>query len=224
MANRMPAVSRSVGARECRCAAAVALLLLGAWPADAADGLDHPHNEIAQAVVAAEVKLPEVNLIDQEGRATRFRSDVIGDRIVVMNFIYTSCKTTCPMASAIFGYVQERLGERLGGEVMLVSLTIDPVTDRPARLQAYAAQHHPKPGWLWLTGEKVAVDQVLNGVGAYSANVTEHPAMVLIGDGRTGQWMRLVGFPTPDEILIKVERLLEARHSGPQGSGHAQLR
>jgi protein SCO1/2 len=163
--------------------------------------------------VATEVKVPDVSLIDQEGRAVGVVSDVIGEKIVVMNFIYTSCKTACPMSSAIFGLVQERLGSRLGTDVRLVSLTVDPVTDSPARLKAFARKMEAREGWQWLTGEKPAVDRVLEGLGVPTPDVADHPTVVLVGDGRTGRWMRLFGFPSPDEILAQVERLQHFRDS-----------
>lgn len=160
---------------------------------------------------ATDVKLLDLALVDQQGLAKKFRTDVIGDRIAVVNFIYTSCKTSCPMASAIFGQVQERLGPLLGRDVVLVSLSIDPVTDRPARLLAAAEQFHAKPGWSWLTGDKATVDRVLRGLGVYSSNIVEHPTMVMIGDGKTGEWVRLLGFPTPDDIMAHLERVQPAR-------------
>ncbi|MBM3854122.1 MAG: SCO family protein [Verrucomicrobia bacterium] len=164
-----------------------------------------------RASSTAEVKVLDLSLVDQHGLARKLQTDVIGDRLVVVNFIYASCKTSCPMASAVFGQVQERLGSRLGQEVVLVSLSIDPVTDRPARLLATAEQFHAKPGWTWLTGEKAAVDRVLHGLGLYLSNIADHPTMVMIGDGKTGEWIRLLGFPTPDGIMAHLERIQAAR-------------
>lgn len=158
-----------------------------------------------------DVKVLDLGLLDQRGLARKFRTDVIGDHIAVVNFVYTSCKTSCPMASAIFEQVQERLGSRLGEDVVLVSLSIDPVTDRPVRLLAAAEQFHAKPGWSWLTGDKATVDRVLHGLGVYSSNIVEHPTMVMIGDGKTGKWVRLLGFPTPDDIMAHLEPIQPAR-------------
>lgn len=174
---------------------------------------DKPSVGESGSPLSTEVKLLDVDLVNRLGRVERFRSDVVGDRIVVMNFIYTSCKTACPMSSAIFGLVQERLGPRLNEDVRLVSLTVDPVTDRPARLQAYAQRHHAGDGWSWLTGDKPAMDRVLGGLGIETSNVADHPAVVLVGDARTGRWVRLLGFPSPDEIVAQVDRLSEARQS-----------
>lgn len=164
-------------------------------------------------VSTRDVKVLDVGLLDQQGAVRKFQTDVIGDRIAVVNFVYASCKTSCPMASAVFGQVQDRLGSRLGRDVAMVSLSIDPVTDRPAKLRAVADQFDSKPGWSWLTGEKAVMDQVLRGFGVYLSNITDHPTMVLIGDGKTGEWIRLLGFPSPDEIIRHVERFEQARRA-----------
>jgi protein SCO1/2 len=192
----------------------VALLLLGAGTAAADDKHKHTQRTKPATVtkaLSAEVKLLDLELIDQNGQPARFKSDVIGERIVVMNFIYTGCTTVCPVTSAIFGQVQQRLGQRLGKDVVLVSVSADPVRDRPPRLRAYAKKHEARQGWIWLTGHKAAVDDVLEGLGAYTPNFEDHPAMVLVGDGRTGEWARFFGFVGPDRIMAKVDQLLAAR-------------
>lgn len=193
-----------------------ACLWLGASTAGAhegghADGARRTQPATASRPAPTVVELFDLELIDQNGRPAKFQSDVIGDRIVVMNFIYTSCTTVCPVNSAIFGQVQRRLGPRLGTEVFLVSLSVDPVTDRPTRLRAYAKKHRAQRGWIWLTGEKLTVDKVLDGLGAYTPNYEDHPSMVLVGDARTGEWARFFGFASPDQIMAKVEGLLAAR-------------
>jgi len=159
------------------------------------------------------VQLRDRTLLDQDGEPVRFVSDVIGDRIVVMDFVYTTCTTVCPVLTAVLGQVQMRLGERLGNEVILVSVSVDPGRDTPRRLKAYAASHHAKPGWVWLTGDKTSVDEVLDGLGAYTPNFEDHPSMVLVGDGRSGNWNRFFGFPGPDQLLAVVDELAMARQA-----------
>ncbi len=160
---------------------------------------------------SAEVDLKDLTLLEQNGREVKFVSDVIGDRIVVMDFVYTSCTTVCPVLSAVFGQMQERLGDRLGDEVALVSVSVDPARDTPQRLKAYAASLKARPGWVWLTGPKTTVDEVLDGLGAYSPSFEDHPAMVLVGDGRSGEWTRFFGFPSPKRLMEQVDALKLAR-------------
>jgi protein SCO1/2 len=189
----------------------------------AAGGADpHAHHKAmlskpAEPAKSADVELKDLALLDQDGREVKFVSEVIGDRIVVMDFVYTSCTTVCPVLSAVFGQVQERLGERLGEDVALVSVSVDPTRDTPQRLRAYAAKLEARPGWVWLTGPKPTVDEVLDGLGAYSPNFEDHPAMVLVGDGRTGEWSRFFGFPSPGRLMEKVDALQAARKAAAGG-------
>jgi protein SCO1/2 len=166
------------------------------------------------AAESADIDLRDRLLVDQDGRERMFVSEVVGDNIVVMDFVYTTCTTICPVLSALFTQVQGQLGEAVGDEVTLVSMSVDPVRDTPQRLKAYSAKHRAGDGWLWLTGPKADVEDVLTGLGAYTPSFEDHPSMVLIGDGRTGEWKRLFGFPNPDRIVQIVNDLREQRGAG----------
>ncbi len=172
------------------------------------------HESTAKPVESADVDLRDRTLVTQDGEEVRFVGDVIGDNIVVMDFVYTTCTTICPVLTALFTQVQGQLGDELDNGVVMVSMTVDPVRDTPQRLKAYAAKHGAADGWVWLTGPKPTVDDVLTGVGAYSVNFEDHPSMVLVGDGRTGEWRRLFGFPNPDRIMEVVKDLQQRRAAG----------
>lgn len=165
----------------------------------------------ASAGAATRVTLAEAPLLDQDGRRLRFPADVLGDQIVVMDFVFTTCTTICPILSAKLARLQERLGARAGAEVRLVSFSIDPARDTPARLKAFGARFHAGPAWTWLTGEVGDVERVLKGLGAFTPAFTEHPPMMLVGDGRTGKFLRLNGFPDADRLLAAVDELVRAR-------------
>jgi protein SCO1/2 len=189
---------------------------------DAGEVDPHAHhkammNKPAEPAKSTDVDLVDLELTDQDGRHVRFVSDVIGDHIVVMDFIYTTCTTVCPVLSAILSQVQSKLGDRLGDEVALVSVTVDPTRDTPQRLKAYAAKHKARTGWTWLTGPKLTMEEVLDGLGAYSPNFEDHPSMVLVGDGRTGHWSRFFGFPNADRIMKQVDALAAARQADVGG-------
>jgi protein SCO1/2 len=156
------------------------------------------------------VDLRDLELVDQEGRRGMFASELIGDKLVALNIFYSDCTTVCPVTSAIFAQLQDRLGERMDREVRLISLTVDPITDTPPRLKAYSRKHGTKPGWFWMTGSKPAMDEVLDGLGLYSADYTEHPAAVLVGDSLSGEWRRFYGFSSPAQILDQLN-LLQAK-------------
>jgi len=147
------------------------------------------------------VTLIDHELIDQTGEKKRFVSEVIGDKKAVIAGIYTGCTTICPITTLLFAELQEALGQRLEEEVRLISLSVDPVNDTPDILADAAAEIEAKPGWFWLTGPPIKQNEVLLGIGAYSTDVTEHPPVFLVGDGATGEFTQLYGFPSIDEFL-----------------------
>lgn len=172
------------------------------------------HKAPEPAVEFADIDLRDVVLLNQDGEEVRFINDVIGDKIVVMDFIYTTCTTVCPVLTALFTQVQTQLGDELGNEVVMVSMTVDATRDTPARLKAYANKHRVQEGWTWLTGPKSTMDDVLTGLGAFSVSFEDHPAMVIVGDGRTGEWQRMFGFPNPDRIMSVVNEFRAKRRAG----------
>ena len=141
----------------------------------------------------------------------KFKSEVIGDKLVAMTFVFTSCTTICPVFNAIFSQLQELLGDRQGKEVILISMSIDPTRDIPLRMKERPKEFGAKPGWYYLTGQKQNVDQVLKGLDAWFPNFEEHPPMALVGDGKTGTWRRISGFPMPKQLLAMIDGLTAAR-------------
>ncbi|MCQ4347447.1 SCO family protein [Pseudomonas stutzeri] len=187
------------------------LLALGAAPALASDPhAGHPA-AAPRAAESARVQLAEAWLIDQHERPQRLREDVVGERIVVIGFVYTSCTTVCPVVSAIMQKLQTALGARAGGEVQLVSLSVDPLRDTPQRLREQAERYRAGPGWSWLTGSLPAVTAALQGFGAWSADFAAHPPLIMVGDGRSGEWRRYYGFADPAVLLARVDALAAAR-------------
>lgn len=209
-------------------AAALAALLL-ARPALAADkeaGCAHCDAEKVKAeqkraATAATVAVTVVDreLRDQQGRPARFARDVVGGDVVVMDFVFTHCTTICPVLSAKMARVQQLLGERLGKGVKLVSLSLDPVRDTPERLKAWGAKFKAGPHWQLVTGRQEDQEAVLKGLGAYVADFTQHPPMILVGDGRSGRWVRVNGFPDPQKVVGLVEEMLASRKSTTARAG-----
>jgi len=201
-------------------ALAAGVLAAGAPGAARAHEEAHQHHAAAApAPGAAKVVLREEPLVDAAGKRVRLAKDVIGDRIAVVNFIYTTCTTVCPVASATFQQLQGRLGAAFGKEVVLVSVSVDPLRDTPERLREYAGRYDARAGWVWLTGAKPDVDAVLKGFGAYTPRYEDHPAMVLVGDA--GAWTRFLGFPSVEQLLARVEALAAARARSGKVAHHA---
>ncbi len=195
-----------------------ALLLLSCpLSGSAMEGMDHSahqHHEQHQSAAPVKPEMAQVDLVSevlqsQYGQPVNLTDDIGKHRILVMNFVYTTCTTVCPVTSAVFEQLQAQLQaqESLGSEVMLVSVTVDPVRDTPQKLKDYAGRFHAGKDWLWLTGEKRRVDRVLEGLGAYTPDFRDHPAMVLVGEPSSNRWMRFFGFPSPEKILATIEDL-----------------
>lgn len=196
-------------------AASLALTVTAAMAQDHSHHQHHQTDTTPKAAAASEVKYADTVLIDQFGQKRKLASEVFADRIVVLDFAYTTCTTICPVLTALLTKVQTGLGDRLGKDVALVTITVDPARDTPARLREYAAKHGAKAEWAWLSGPTGTVNEVLRGFGAYAPNFEDHPPQVLVGDPRSGQWTRFFGFADPQSILAKVEELTHARHMAP---------
>ncbi|WP_256675785.1 SCO family protein [Pseudomonas sp. R5(2019)] len=200
----------------CTLALALGALNMGLAHAHSAAGHEG-HAPAAPQRERAEVRFADVSLLDQNGMPVRLEKDLVGDKIVLMGFIYTSCSTVCPVVSSIMGKVQKQLGGRVGDEVQLVSISVDPLRDDPKRLQGYARKFQDGPGWSWLTGTQYAVTETLKGLGSFNPDLKNHPPLILVGDGRSGHWTRFYGFTDPAVLVSEIERLgarrVHAKHT-----------
>jgi protein SCO1/2 len=134
--------------------------------------------------------IPNVPVIDQDGRKLMFYDDVIKGRIVVVSFIYTVCKDMCPLITARLALLQDKLGDAAGRDFFFVSVSIDPERDTPERLKQFAEAFRVGPGWLFLTGSRADIDQIRNKLGERTKTLTEHRNEILLGNDRTGEWAR----------------------------------
>jgi len=104
--------------------------------------------------------LPDVGLTDQHGSAVSLAS--LKGTPVLIDFIYCSCTSTCPLLTAKMAAIAHQLGPALGPDVRIVSITLDPEHDHPAELAKYAQDHDANlSGWIFLTGRPAQIDQVL---------------------------------------------------------------
>ncbi len=175
---------------------------------------DHTHHHAVPApsvLSVVDLDVPDLELVDQDGRPTLFRSDLIGDRLAAVTFTYTSCSTVCPILDRVFQGVQEMLPDDDAGETVLITVSIDPVNDVPMRLKAHAEKVGAKPGWRFLTGNKATVTRLLRALEVYSADIFNHPPAVYVVDGDRDVWTRLNGFPSSDMIAQVFDSYRAAR-------------
>jgi cytochrome oxidase Cu insertion factor (SCO1/SenC/PrrC family) len=152
------------------------------------------------------LKLPDVQLTDQRGTKVRLVSELLRGKIAVVNFVFTSCPTICPLQGASFGKLQSLLGPESSNDVLLVSVSLDPLTDTPERLRAWAKRFDAGPNWTLMTGAKADVDKVLRAFQIPVADKTTHQPLVMVGDAQ-GQWTRINGLAAPAQIAGLVSRL-----------------
>jgi protein SCO1 len=159
----------------------------------------------------------DVELLDQDGKKLRFYSDVLKGKTVVINALFTTCTNVCPPISRNLERIQEALGERLGKDVFLVSLTVDPVTDTPAKLKEYAQKFHARSGWFFLTGKKENIDWALYKLGQYVQDKNEHKTILIIGNEATGLWKKAFGLASADALIKIIEEVMNDKGVATKG-------
>ena len=156
----------------------------------------------------AEKYFSDVELIDQDGNKLRFYSDILKNKIVAINTFFTTCTNICPPMNRNFEKMQDALGDRLGKDVLLVSISVDPETDTPTRLKDYGRRFHARPGWLFLTGKKENVDWALYKLGQYVESKDDHQTVLIIGNEPTGLWKKAFGMANVAELVQVVESVV----------------
>ena len=165
----------------------------------------------AAAPSAAEKYFSDVELIDQDGQKVRFYSDVLKNKIVAINTFFTTCTNICPPMNRNFEKMQDALGDRLGKDVFLVSISVDPETDTPTRLKEYGRRFHARPGWMFLTGKKENVDWALYKLGQYVETKDDHTNIFIIGNEPKGLWKKAFGLAPADQLIKILEDVINDR-------------
>jgi protein SCO1/2 len=153
---------------------------------------------------------PNVALRTQDGTRVRFYDDLIKGKVVVINFFFTSCTTICPRTTDNLVKVEEALGERLGRDVVMISITVDPNTDTPTVLGKYALRYRTKPGWYFVTGSLKDIDLIRRrlGVNRDGGDKSQHTGVLVYGNEATGQWAATPAMADPQAIVRSVLRLV----------------
>ena len=176
--------------------------------AEAGASLEGAGGKLKRATrTSADYKLPTVSLVRDDGKAVSFPQAIDDGRPVVLNFVFTTCGTICPVMSQMFSQLQDRLGADRD-KVHLVSISIDPEQDRPARLVEYAKKFHAGPTWRHYTGTTQASLTVQRAFDAYRGDKMNHTPVTYLRARPGSRWVRLDGFATPDELAREVRALL----------------
>lgn len=175
-------------------AVSLSVMLAGAaWAADSPWGADY---------------FPNVPLVTQDGKTVMFYDDLLKDKKVMIDFVFALCDEGCPLDTANMKRVQKLLGSRIGKDIFMYSITLDPEHDTPQKLKEYAEQYGVGPGWLFLTGKREDIDAVRNKLGQRSAK-EQHANVVQVGDMATGRWIRIPLSADPNYIVTEVRNMFE---------------
>lgn len=166
-----------------------------------------PHDKAAEASPAQKY-FTDVVLVNQNGERMRFYSDLLKDKVVIINAFFATCTGSCPPMSHNLARVQDALGDRMGKDVVILSITVDPSMDTPERLKEYAAKMGAGPGWYFLTGEQANVELAQRKLGQYVTDKQDHKAILLVGNVRTGLWKKAFALAPSDEIVELVKSVL----------------
>ena len=174
---------------------------------------------VAQAVLAgsAGVQAPaaryftDTPLLDQAGRSHRFYSDLIEGHTVLIHSFFAHCQSVCPPVNERMAKLQEHLGDRLGNDVRILSITTDPARDDVASLRNYAKRSRAKPGWYFLTGNPEDVNAILGKLGQATEAPEGHSNILLVGNARTGLWKKAFPLASLEDLVRVVDSVANDR-------------
>ena len=170
-------------------------------PAPAAGGLIKSTREYA---------IPAVRLVRDDGKVVSLPDEMNDGRPIVLNFIFTTCGSICPLMSSVLAQFERQLGAD-AGKVHLMSISIDPEQDTPARLREYARKFHAGLEWQHYTGTLAASIAAQRAFDVYRGSKMSHAAVTLMRAAPGKPWLRVEGFVTPDDLVRDYRELLAAR-------------
>jgi protein SCO1/2 len=153
---------------------------------------------------------PNVELSTHDGRRVRFYDDLIKDKLVVFNFMYAKCEGSCPRVAANLGQVQKLLGDRVGRDIFIYSITLKPQEDTPQVLAEYAKRHNIHPGWLLLTGAPNDVELLRRKLGfvdpdpEVDRDTSNHIGNLKYGNEPLMRWGSCPGMSDPEWIVESI--------------------
>jgi len=179
-------------------------------PAAAAAMHEHHHTPMQSMTSTSQYEVPALTLVRADSKKVSLRDEMNDGRPVLLNFIYTSCTSVCPIMSQMFSTFQEQMGPA-GAGIHMMSISIDPEADTPAKLTEYAERFHAGPNWQFYTGtlqDSVAAQRAFD---VYRGDKMNHTVVTLMRMAPGQPWKRIDGFETPDALTHEYHQLLTAR-------------
>ena len=166
-----------------------------------------PADEKATPGAAVQKYFTDVELVNQDGVKMRLYSDLMKGHTVVIIPFFTTCTSVCPPMNATMSKIQQELGDRVGKDIHLISISVDPETDTPERLKAYGEKFKAKPGWYLLGGKKEDVNIALSKLGMFVENRNDHNTIMVIGNVETGLWKKAFALASPAELVTIIRNV-----------------
>lgn len=192
------------------------VLLTMAVPLQAQKSHQHRHghpsssapkrNEI-KPLPLPKLTIPDVVVFDQEGQKQRFYTDLIKDKIVVINFVFTTCREMCPLLGNNFTRLQSALGDRLNKDVFLISVSTDPETDSPEKMKAWSARFKAKDGWTFVTGSRDQLTPLLRVFTGDGPRTGYHIPSLYVINGSKNSHRPAYGFESAENVLKLIGEL-----------------
>ena len=155
-----------------------------------------------------------LELINQDGETVRFFDDVLKDKVVVINFIYSNCEGACPLMTHKLSLVRDRMEGQIGDALRFVSLSIDPTRDTPAAMKEFAKSHHADhDGWVFLTGKPENLEYIIKRLGQYTDDIEAHSTMMLAGNVNAAHWIKILPHEQPPAIAEKLQLLIRGNET-----------
>lgn len=169
-------------------------------------------------VTHLQLSVPDLTVVNQAGEHVAFNSGVIKDRVAVITSFFTTCTAFCPMTQERMARLAKALGDRMGKDVVFVSVSVDPENDTPARMKEWGQKFHVGQGWLLVSGNKSDLETVLKSLGLY-VNTQRHQSALIIGNQKNG-WVRVSSWSSIDELTHLIDGL-EDKHSAVSSENSA---
>ena len=150
--------------------------------------------------------VPDVVLVNQNGEKVHLKEFLKSDKPVILDFIFGTCTTICPVLSASFTNLQRKLGAD-SEKVRLVSVTIDPEHDNPKVMKEYLKRFRAKPGWDFLTGSRQDINTVMRAFDAWIPDKMSHYPLTLIREPGSSRWIRIFGLMSGSEFIAECRKV-----------------
>jgi cytochrome oxidase Cu insertion factor (SCO1/SenC/PrrC family) len=164
----------------------------------------------AAAEAKARTYFTNLEVIDQNGQRLDFYDDVLKDKVVAINFIFTNCQGACPLMTKNLTFVRDMMDGEVGKSVHFVSISIDPIRDTPAAMKAFAQTHDADhAGWTWITGDPDKLAAIVKKLGSYTDDPEAHTTQMLAANVRTAHWTKIAPNVPPQGVVERLKTLIE---------------